>query len=201
MIRRLAVPQLRRVTVKKLLVCIAATACLVGVGTAAAYITPPAPPNYSLTLCYQGRTIGSNDAPSNPTIHAGDTVRLRIGWGTLTEAQSLNFLDAQNGLPGITIHQGSPTGPVVSTATWQTGDASGWTAPTEVTNPGTNGGKPFWLTNTFRTMGSFSAGNYYVDADLKITKTLFDGTTTYPASEKKPASWISISGCPMTVSA
>jgi hypothetical protein len=184
---------------KKLLVCVALIASLVGVGTAAAYITPPPPGTWNtLTVCYNpARTIGSGDAPSNPVIHAGNSVTLRIGWGANTEAQSLNFLDAQNGIPGIQVHQGSATGTVVATATWPAGDTSGWTAPVQITNPAANGGKPFWQTFTYRTMGPFAAGTYYIDADLKVTKTVFDGSDVYKAG----SSWISITGCPMVVSA
>ncbi len=106
---------------------------------------------------------------------------LTVGWGTFSSQQSLDFLRVQNGI--IRVHEGSPSGPVVATVSWLTGEVTYWTAPFRFTPPpGAPKPQPRWQTRMYAPMGSFASGTYFVDADLQSPR----GSTRINFAERQP---------------
>ena len=114
---------------------------------------------------------------------------LRIGWGTITEAQSYNFLAAQSGTLSITGPNGSQSW------TWAAGNTANWTVPALVSAPGNqlNGGKPIWFTGAFFQV-NLAPGSYTISANLAINKTVQDG-----GGAIKAGSWFTTSACSLVV--
>jgi hypothetical protein len=154
---------------------------LFAAGSASAFVTAPAPGTWqSLTRCL---TTGSVSVSSGQY--------LRIGWGSITEAQSYDFLAAQSG--SLTI---SNTSGVAAQWAWPTGDTSFWTQPALVSAPGNqiNGGRPIWFTGAFFQV-NLAPGSYTISMTTSISRAVYDGSDVY----KKGSSWFSVSGCTLTV--
>ena len=163
----------------KLLLLALVSAALVATNAASAFVTNPGPGTWrSLTTCLNGGTI---------TLTSGQY--LRIGWGTITETQSYNFLDAQSGTVSITGTNGSQSW------TWGVGDTTNWTVPALVSAPGNqlNGGKPIWFTGAFLQV-TLPPGSYTISANLAINKTVQDG-----GGSVKQGSWFTTSACSLVV--
>jgi len=157
------------------------SAALLAANGAAAFVDPPAPGTWkSLTQCL-----------TNGAMTQSSGQYLRFAWGSLTEAQAYNFLDAQSWTMTLT-----GPGPGGNTATYgqNTGDTSAFTVPTRITQPNQNGGKPFWLTALFFPI-NMPTGTYTLSLTTSLAKTSFDGTTVYQAG----TSWFTVSGCTLIV--
>lgn len=75
------------------------------------------------------------------------------------------------------------------------GDVTYWTVPFPVSFPvGTPGPLPKWQTRMYAPIAALAAGTYFVDADLRLTKRLYDGLGFY-----QPGAWFPITGCQMTI--
>jgi hypothetical protein len=162
----------------KLLLAVVVSTTLLATSGASAFITAPAPGTWvSLTQCLTAGSITRSSA---------QTTYLRIGWGSITEAQAYNFLAAQSGTMTVTGNNS------VVTTQWPTGSDQFWTVPTLISAPGNkaNGGRPLWFTAAYLPVGG-APGTYTISLTTPLAKNAYDGVSVI----RRGSSWFTVSNC------
>jgi hypothetical protein len=159
----------------KLVLLAVVSVALLATSSASAYITAPPPGTWkSLTQCITQGSI---------TLSQGQY--LRVGWGTVSQQQSLDFLDAQN----LTLTASGTNGTYAFG--WGTGNATLWTQPTQIAVSG----KPIWQTTGFVQV-NIPTGTYSLStAGTSVNRAVFDGSDV----TKKGQNWFAIPSCTLTV--
>jgi hypothetical protein len=169
--------------VKKLFLCVAATACLVGAGSAAALDQD----GYQLMSPYLCPDFGR----TQPVFNDAAPIRIKYGWGAMQTSQLDKFRSVQSGSVTVT---GGPT--AVAPDTWGVGVTTGWSAYFAQTLVPPGGGTTYdgWATKKYTYFGTLAPGTYTLNMDLRIDSTVNDG---YGAAKKGP--WLTITNCQFTV--